>query len=62
VLDRITADMITAQVNLSAAESGSATYEVKILIEGFGEADNVGAVTKYTVPVRIEEPVAETTG
>lgn len=61
VLDRITPELITAQVDLSAAESGSATYEVKILIEGFGEADNVGAVTKYTVPVRIEEPVAETT-
>jgi hypothetical protein len=60
VLDRLTADQLTAHVDLSNAQLGNATYEATIEIEGFGEADNVGAVEKYTVPVRVEEllPVA----
>lgn len=60
VLDRVTADILTAQVDLSHAELGNATYEVKVLIEGFGEADNVGAVDKYTIPVQVEDPALQT--
>ena len=59
VLGRITPDILIAQVDLSKAELGNATYEVDIIIEGFGEADNVGAVTKYTIPVRVEDPAAQ---
>ena len=60
VLDRLTADQLTAHVDLSNAQLGNASYEATIEIKGFGEADNVGAVEKYTVPVRVEEllPVA----
>lgn len=56
VLERITSEILTAQVDLTGAELGTATYEARILIEGFGEADNVGAVEKYSVLVRVEDP------
>lgn len=56
VLDRITPEVLTAVVDLTGAEPGTSTYEAQILIEGFGEADNVGAVEKYSVLVRVEDP------
>lgn len=56
VLERITSEILAAQVDLTDAELGTATYEAQILIEGFGEADNVGAVEKYSVLVRVEDP------
>lgn len=62
VLDRLSEDLITLQVDLSNAQLGSATYEAKVVIDGFGEADNVGAVEKYTVPVRVEEIIAQEAG
>jgi YbbR domain-containing protein len=55
VLDRLAADQISVHVDLSHAQLGNATYEATVEIEGFGEADNVGAVEKYTVPVRVDE-------
>ena len=55
VLERITDDMITAEVDLTDAVPGASTYEVTITIEGFGEADNVGAVDKYTVTVQVKD-------
>lgn len=58
VLKRITPEILTAQVDLTGAQLGTATYEAQILIEGFGEADNVGAVEKYSVLVRVEDPSA----
>ena len=56
VLERITDDMITAEVDLTDAVPGASTYEVTITIEGFGEADNVGAVDKYSVTVQVKDP------
>ena len=58
VLNRITGELLTARVDLSNANPGTSTYDAVVQIEGFGEADNVGAVEKYSVPVRIENPAA----
>lgn len=62
VLDRITPEILSAVVDLSEAETGTSTYEAAIVIEGFGEADNVGAVEKYTVLVQLEDPSQVTEG
>ncbi len=56
VLDRIKPEHITAVADLTGLEAGVHSISVKIDIQGFSDLENLGAVEKYTVTVRITEP------
>ena len=60
VLDRIKPENITAIADLTGLEPGVHSLSVRFDIQGFNDLENLGAVEKYTVTVRVLEqaPVA----
>ena len=59
VLDRIDPAHITAVADLTGLEAGVHSLSVKFDIQGFNGLENLGAVEKYTVTVRLSDPAAE---
>lgn len=61
VLDRILPEHITAVADLKDLEPGDHSLNVKFEIEGYSGMENLGAIEKYSVTVRISEKAPEVT-
>ena len=59
VLDRILPEHITAVADLTGMEAGVDSLPVEFDIQGFGNMENLGAVDKYFVTIRLVEGTGE---